>query len=113
MHETPPAVEVTARAREMLIRELNADCLRYLEVRCRWQLASYRGERLAEIDDRRRLAHNALLSSMQAVARNLRAEVRERAPTLLEVVGNRHAAGRWALRRALELVDGTKAAGDL
>lgn len=92
-----------------LVQDLNAACLRYLELRIEWFKTKQEGKDISDVDDRRTQAHNALIACFNATLRNLE----EKPEDMVQASRDRVAIGNWALSRSLHLLKGSKAPTEL
>ena len=90
-----------------LILDLDRACIRYLEIRIEYYKTQQSELDISEIDTTRTRAHNALIACFNPVLRM------SQDPEMAKSSVNRIEIGKWGMKRALTLLDGSKSAGNL
>lgn len=98
---------MTDVAEKRLVLDLDKACVRYLEIRIQFFTAKTTGEDISEINAVRTRAHDALIACFNPVLRLTKES------DMVAAAVNRVEIGKWGMRRALGLLDGSKTLGDL
>lgn len=92
-----------------LILDLDLASIRYTKIRLEYLSMQIEGTNLSEIEEVRTKAHDALIACFNSVLRNIEPKPED----MVKACVNRVEIGKWAINRALLLINGTKTFGNI